>query len=92
LSLRLSAASIWFEVWGLMNPVAQILDSSRIKFRFSGKIFNFPGKKSDDLFKSSTQKIVFSPKILTFSPFAPAFLPNLSLFLIKKNQKDDSLT
>jgi len=35
-----SAASIWFEVWGVVNPVAEIFDSSREKFRFSWKRFS----------------------------------------------------
>ena len=40
-----AAASIWFEVWGVVNPVVEIVDSSR-------KISDFPGKSSDDLFSS----------------------------------------
>src|SRR6218665_805187 len=62
---------------GVVNPVAEIFDSSRKNFRFSGK--NLRGKNSDNL--------VVSHKIFTFSPFTPTFLADFSLFLIKKDEK-----
>src|SRR6218665_3047446 len=54
-------------------------------FRFYGKIFDFPGKNS--IFLIVKSKIVFSPKVFTFSPFTPTFLVNFSLFRIKKTKK-----
>src|SRR6218665_3628453 len=62
---------------GVVNPVAEIFNSSRKNFRFSGK--NLRGKNSDNL--------VVSHKIFTFSPFTPTFLADFSLFLIKKDEK-----
>jgi len=38
LDMSLKRRQIWFEVWGVVYPVAEIFDSSR-------KISDFPGQK-----------------------------------------------
>ena len=58
------------------------------KIRFPGKISDFPGQNSDDLFCFSRQlkKLSFLSKYSPFSPFTSRFLANVSLFPIKKTQ------
>ena len=64
----ISAASICFEVWGVLNPVAEIFVSD-----FPEKSVIFQAKNYDDLFFKCRQfyKLSFIPK---FSPFTPTFL------------------
>jgi len=87
-SSKSPAASIWFEVWGVVNPVPEMFDSNRKKFRFSRIFLIFQAKNSDDLFVfffspqlKKLKKLAFLRK---YSPFTPTFLKNFSFFLIKK--------
>ena len=52
----LPAASIWFEVWGVVNPVAEIFDSSGKNSDFQEIFPDFSGKNSDDPFFSRQLK------------------------------------
>jgi len=45
-----TAASIWLEVWGVVDPVTGIFDFIRKKSDFPQKFPLFQAKKSDDLF------------------------------------------
>src|SRR6218665_1090983 len=65
--LLVPAASIWFVVWGVVNPVAEIFDSSRKNVRFSRKMSDFPGKNSDELFLVNSKNCVFSLNIHNFT-------------------------
>src|SRR6218665_851195 len=80
------AASVWFEVWGVVNPVAEIFYSNQKKLPIFRKNFPFPGQKFLRPFFSPQLKTNcrFSPNIPKFSPFPSIFLANLSLFLIEK--------
>src|SRR6218665_1563760 len=60
----LAAASIWFEVWRVVNPVPEIFNSNRKNFRFSGKFQIFSAKNVDNLF------LVLNPKISKNWPFS----------------------
>src|SRR6218665_3324997 len=63
LTSRNSAASIRFEVWGVVNPVQEIFDSNRNFFLdFPDKFLIFQAKISDDLLF-----LVLNSKYLSFS-------------------------
>jgi len=64
------AASIWFEVWGVVNPVAEIFDSYRKISYFSENFPDFPGKNYDHLFLVVNSKnCLFSLNINIFHLF-----------------------
>ena len=46
---------------GVVNPVAEIFSRREKNFRFSGKMSDFPGKNSDDIFLVvNSQSCLFS--------------------------------
>jgi len=65
---RCSVASIWFEVWGAVDPITDIFDIMRKQLRFK-KNFRFSRQNIPIRaypFQSSTQKIIVSTKKFQF--------------------------
>ena len=76
------AASIWFEVWGVVNPVAEIFDSIRKKFPiFQAKKFWRP------FLVVNSRNCLFSLNISHFIFYTYILIAYVSLFLITKTKK-----
>jgi|SRR6218665_2458372 len=81
----ISAASICFEVWGVLNPVAEIFVSD-----FPEKSVIFQAKNYDDLFLSVVNftncLLSLNIHIFTFYTYIPTLLANFLSFLEKRRK------